>query len=116
MNMNMGMSNTTSPSVPSFKGWNVSSMEEARAARIDFDGSVFVFPDYGNKKIYTKQYGLDGNPIFRAYKEIPVSNSGEYITRDEFNQFTQNLQAILSNRTQQIVEPPKEEVPTPDQF
>ena len=37
------------------KGRPVSSLEEARASSIDFDGSVFLFPDMANKKIYTKQ-------------------------------------------------------------
>ena len=37
------------------KGRPVSSIEEVRAASIDFDGSVFYFPDIANKRIYTKQ-------------------------------------------------------------
>lgn len=46
-------------------GWNnrvrpVSSIDEVRAASIDFDGSVFYFPDLANKKIYTKQINMDG--------------------------------------------------------
>jgi hypothetical protein len=46
-------------------GWNnrirpVSSIEEVRAASIDFDGSVFYFSDLANKRIYTKQINLDG--------------------------------------------------------
>ena len=32
----------------------VSSVEEVRAYPIDFDGSIFYFPDIANKKIYTK--------------------------------------------------------------
>lgn len=39
---------------PGLKGRMVSSLEEARATSIDFDGSVFYFPDLANKKIYTK--------------------------------------------------------------
>ena len=42
------------------KGRPVSSLEEARATAIDFDGSVFYFPDLANNKIYTKQVNLDG--------------------------------------------------------
>jgi hypothetical protein len=34
---------------------------------IDFDGSLFVFPDKAHGKIYTKQLGLDGNIIFQKY-------------------------------------------------
>ena len=32
----------------------VASLDEVRAISIDFDGSVFYFPDYANRKIYTK--------------------------------------------------------------
>jgi hypothetical protein len=50
------------PVAPSayLKGRLVSSFEEARAAQVDLDGSLFVFPDIGNKKIYTKKINLDG--------------------------------------------------------
>lgn len=49
------------------KGRPVSNIEEANAAMIDFDGSLFVFPDKAHGKIYTKQLGLDGNIIFNVY-------------------------------------------------
>ena len=42
------------------KGRPVSSIEEVKAAQIDFDGSLFIFPDIANKKIYTKQINLNG--------------------------------------------------------
>ena len=42
------------------KGRLVSSFEEARASSIDFDGSVFYFPDLANRRIYTKQINIDG--------------------------------------------------------
>ena len=45
---------------PQLKGRLVSSIDEARAAQIDFDGSLFIFPDIANKKIYTKQINLNG--------------------------------------------------------
>jgi hypothetical protein len=44
----------------SLKGRPVASIEEARASIIDFDGSVFYFPDLANKCIYTKQINMDG--------------------------------------------------------
>lgn len=49
------------------KGRPVSNIEEANAAMIDFDGSLFVFPDKAHGKIYTKQLGLDGNIVFNVY-------------------------------------------------
>ena len=56
------------------KGRPVSSIEEARAMSIDFDGSVFYFPDLANKRIYTKQINLDGTATILMYelKEMPV--------------------------------------------
>lgn len=43
------------------KGRPVSSVDEARAASIDFDGSIFYFPDVANNCIYTKQINMDGS-------------------------------------------------------
>ena len=70
------------------KGRPVASIEEARASSIDFDGSVFFFPDLANRRIYTKQINLDGTASLNVYelKEIPIetNNTGNYITREEF--------------------------------
>lgn len=52
----------------SLKGRPVTSLEEARAAQIDFDGSVFFFPDIANGKIYTKQINLDGTATLKEYR------------------------------------------------
>jgi len=57
----------------------VSSKEEARAFQIDLDGSLWVFTDVGNGKIYTKQVNNDGTATFRTYAfvedEVPYGNS-----------------------------------------
>lgn len=45
----------------------VSSKEEARAYQIDLDGSLWVFTDIGNGKIYTKQINNDGTAAFKTY-------------------------------------------------
>ncbi len=79
------------PSV--LKGYPVSSIDEARAANIDFDGSITFFPDLNNKKIYTKQIQMDGSLAFNVYelKDIVIppkeeTKQKEYVTRDEFNE------------------------------
>ena len=67
----------------------VSSLEEARASVIDFDGSVFYFPDAANKKIYTKQIKLDGTALLNMYvlQEIPTTPQPDtYVSKDEFQQ------------------------------
>ena len=71
------------------RGRPVASIEEARASIIDFDGSVFYFPDLANKRIYTKQINLDGTANLSVYelKEIPVEQEiplSQFITREEF--------------------------------
>lgn len=45
----------------------VTGPEEARAFSIDYDGSINVFMDISNGKIYTKQLGADGLSIFNTY-------------------------------------------------
>ena len=42
------------------RGHPVSSLEEVKASSIDFDGSIFYFPDIANKRINTKTVGMDG--------------------------------------------------------
>ena len=49
------------------KGRAVTSLEEARAAMIDLDGSVHIFTDFANGKIYTKQINLDGTAVLNTY-------------------------------------------------
>lgn len=73
------------------KGRPVSNIEEVRAAAIDFDGSVFFFPDLANGRIYTKQCNIDGTAAFNMYelKEMPMESTtisnDNFITREEFN-------------------------------
>ena len=37
---------------------------------IDFDGSIFYFPDAANKRIYTKQINIDGTSTINVYALI----------------------------------------------
>ena len=88
------------------KGRPVSSLEEARASAIDFDGSVFFFPDIANKRIYTKQINLDGTAMLNMYelKEIPMESHQSFVTREEFvnaiNALTQRLE--FNNNVKEI--------------
>lgn len=81
------------PATYSPSSWNprvrpVSSIEEVRASSIDFDGSVFYFPDVANKKIYTKFINMDGTVGVNVYelKETPIGTPADssYVTREEF--------------------------------
>lgn len=78
---------------PSIKGRPVSSIEEARAISIDFDGSIFYFPDLANKRIYTKQINMDGTASLKVYefKEEPVVTTPQYVTKEEFEEALKKL-------------------------
>lgn len=79
------------------KGRPVSSLEEARASAVDFDGSVFYFPDLANRRIYTKQINLDGTATMLMYelKEVPVDDTPSYVTRQEFENTISQILAAL---------------------
>lgn len=82
----------------------VSSKDEARAFQIDLDGSLWVFTDVGNDKIYTKQVNNDGTATFRTYvfteDENPY-NSTDYVTKEEFNRAIQALSAAIQPQVSQ---------------
>ena len=89
------------PPQVNLKGRLVSSLEEARATSIDFDGSVFYFPDLANKRIYTKQINMDGTASLYVYelREIPVEEEKsslvpsveKFVTREEFERVLAQL-------------------------
>ena len=89
---------TMQQSFMGLKGRPVASIEEARASIIDFDGSVFYFPDLANKRIYTKQINIDGTASLFVYelKEIPIEQeitSNQFVTREEFEAAIKSLRA-----------------------
>lgn len=87
------------------KGRPVSSLEEAKAAPIDFDGSMYFFPDVANQMIYTKQINLDGTASLNAYKfiGIPKEESKDFVTRTEFEQTLTEIKEML-NRERELVQ------------
>lgn len=101
----------TAPPIPQFgglKGHPVSSLEEVKATSIDFDGSIFYFPDIANKKIYTKTVGLDGIAQLNMYELKPIPTepaTGEFVTRQEFEQAMSRV-AELFNQKVQAAAPP----------
>lgn len=81
------------------KGRPVSSLDEVRATSVDFDGSVFFFPDLANKRIYTKQINMDGTASLNMYelKNMPIdANNTNYVTHEEFEMTIKNLIAQLT--------------------
>lgn len=98
-----------SPQQMMLKGRPVSSVEEVKATPIDFDGSIFIFPDIANKRIYTKQVGMDGSAILQLYelKEIPfsdptIASSVDFVTRQEFDEAISQLKQVLLPLTESV--------------
>ena len=108
------------PPQTGLKGRLVSSLEEARATSIDFDGSVFYFPDLANKRIYTKQINMDGTATLCMYelRELPVvkEESGlvpsveKFVTREEFERVLEQLKLFQKPTEQSVSSPAKEKV------
>ena len=65
--------NYTQPS--GIKGRPVTSIDEAKAAQIDLDGTMTYFPSLAENKIYVKSIGFDGLPIFNVYQLVDTKQS-----------------------------------------
>ena len=94
------------------KGHPVSSLEEVKATSIDFDGSIFYFPDIANKRIYTKAVDMNGIASLNMYelKPLPPENTPnvDYITRQEFEQVITQLANSIPKSTEQKQTPSKQ--------
>ena len=99
------------PLQPTLKGRPISSIEEVRAAAVDFDGSIFYFPDLANRRIYTKHINMDGTASVLMYelKEMPTETNSQYITREEFEAVINQLKSNLI-----VPQPPAESTPAPE--
>lgn len=99
-NYNAANMNYMQPQMQSvgLKGRPVSSIEEVRAAQIDFDGSLFIFPDIANQRIYTKQINLDGTASLKSYiiEQTQSKASEEYVTKEEFEKVIFDLKQTLN--------------------
>ena len=109
------------------KGRPVASFDEAKASMIDFDGSVFYFPDAANKRIYTKQINIDGTSTINVYAlvEVPAEAPAQgtpqlelpnnLVFKEEFDQAINVLISEIENLKKatevQIKEEPKQTVP-----
>lgn len=88
----------------SLKGRPVSSLDEVRGTTIDFDGSIFFFPDVANKRIYTKQINMDGTATLNVYElnnnalNVNPANHN-FITREEFETSMSQINQILAQIT-----------------
>lgn len=82
----------------------VTSLEEVKASSIDFDGSIFYFPDVANKVIYTKSINPDGTVALNIY-ELKNVNADQivdysYVTRQEFETTLNDLKTLINTLQQ----------------
>jgi hypothetical protein len=86
-----------------FKGRPVASIDEARAAQIDFDGSLYIFTDLGKGKIYTKQFNPDGTVTLNTFAifEEKEPEVNEYVTKDEFNLAINEIRNMFGSKENQ---------------
>lgn len=106
------------PMAQVIKGRPVSSYDEAKASMIDLDGSLFVFTDVANKRIYTKQIMLDGTADFKVYQLVndnmgsnpnvqmnnnnEESKSGEYVLKKDFEDAVQTLTGKINKLREDV--------------
>ena len=108
------------PPQTGLKGRLVTSLEEARATSIDFDGSVFYFPDLANKRIYTKQINMDGTATLCMYelRELPIEKEEsavlpsveKFVTREEFERVLEYIKSLQKPTEPAASAPAKEKV------
>ena len=108
--------NPMGPAAAGLKGRPVSSIEEARATSIDFDGSIFYFPDIANSRIYTKQINMDGTATLTMYEKREIAPptmapAANYVTREEFENSLKQINEIISSFAKPAEKKSPEEVP-----
>jgi hypothetical protein len=77
-------------------------LDEVRGTTIDFDGSIFFFPDLANKRIYTKQINMDGTATLNVYElnntslnQTAITNGANFITREEYETTISQIRGAL---------------------
>jgi len=78
-----------------FKVRIVSNIDEVNSTMVDFDGSLNLFLDFANKKIYTKQLNNNGLADVNIYSlDINKNNKVEYVTMNDFNDLIERVNII----------------------
>ena len=107
MNNNIMSSSYQQPQGIYLKGRAVTGIEEVRGTIIDQDGSLFIFPDIGHNKIYTKQINIDGTATINSFalEKAPVQTEQKYVEVEQMNKiinsFNQQIQ-VLQQRIEEL--------------
>lgn len=110
---------TSQPQFGSLRGHPVSSLEEVKATSIEFDGSIFYFPDIANKKIYTKTVDNSGIAQLNMYelKPLPTDPTNrDFVTRQEFESAMAKIAELLSQKQATVPLTPTQESPQQKNF
>ena len=106
---NVMMQNQQPQQTQFLKGRPVSSIEEARASMIDLDGTMFVFTDIANNKIYTKQVLLDGTAELKTYvleeqkqQVVKEQQNIEYVTKQSFDKIINDIKTSIENMKEDL--------------
>lgn len=88
------------------KGRPVTSIDEAKAAQIDLDGTITYFPSPAENKIYVKSIGFDGLPIFNIY-QLADSKQSQPVYADNnlvisLQQRVENLEKIVQGVSKNV--------------
>jgi len=74
------------------KGRVVASVDEARAAQVDLDGSVTYFASPGEGKIYAKSIGMNGLPVFTVY--VAQTEQANTVPNNNLESLTARVQKL----------------------
>lgn len=101
------------------KGRPVTCFEEAQGCAIDWDGSLHVFPDLANKRIYTKQVMPDGSCPVKYYVEqqLPQNTPSQANEQPVSNKIIEELQekvSMLEQRLKGLNNEPKSNATVPN--
>lgn len=77
----------------------VTSIDEAKAAMIDFDGSVHVFTDIANGRIYTKQINIDGAAVLNVYE---LKTQPQEARGNDLEKRVEDLEIIVLNLREEL--------------
>ena len=106
----MPMVQAQPPQFGGLRGHAVSSQEEVKATTIDFDGSIFYFPDIANKRIYTKAVDNTGIAQLNMYELKPIPTEtigGDFVTRQEFESAMTKIAELLGQKQATASLPPE---------
>ena len=107
MNNNIMSSSYQQPQGIYLKGRAVTGIEEVRGTIIDQDGSLFIFPDIGHNKIYTKQINIDGTATINSFalEKTPIQTEQKYVEVEQMdkiiNGFNQQIQ-VLQQKVEEL--------------